>query len=66
MTIKRHYIPDEMVEAFKAGWHQADEEMGTAGPPGYRTRTGLEAAVTWLCEQAGVTELIWADPPEEG
>lgn len=40
-------IPDGMVDAFKEGWHRADDEMGTAGPNGYRTRKGLEAAMKW-------------------
>lgn len=66
MSIRRAYIPDEMVEAFKIGWHQADEEMGTAGPPGYRTRAGLEEAMTWLTGQLGEgPDVLWIDPPGE-
>jgi hypothetical protein len=41
---------DEMVRAFGEAWHAADEQMGTAGPDGFRRRAGL-AAVLALVER---------------
>lgn len=38
-------VPAPMVEAYREAWHAADDEMGTAGPAGYRTRAGLAAAL---------------------